>query len=283
VASVPGQSDADGAVDVDTFEAAPGTALRSYQLRVTLYRLAGTSGSPRLTMVGAMTSAVPDRFTLPTSTPGVARGIELPVPRYSQDVHKGQYPEYDGGGEAWCSPTSTEMVVEYWGRRPTAEQLSWVDPGYADPSVDHAARSTYDYAYLGTGNWPFNTAYAATYGLAAHVTRLRSVAELERYLRRGIPVITSQSFRSDELTGAGYGTSGHLMVVVGITADGDVIANDPASRDNASVRHVYRRAEFETIWLRTRRHLADGSVATGSGGVAYIVRPPGVRLPGESP
>ena len=29
-----------------------------------------------------------------------------------------------------------------------------------DPSVDFAARSTYDTAYRGTGNWPFNTAFA---------------------------------------------------------------------------------------------------------------------------
>lgn len=43
---------------------------------------------------------------------------------------------------------------------PQAGQLSWVDPAFADPSVDYAARYTYDYNYQGTGNWPFNTAYS---------------------------------------------------------------------------------------------------------------------------
>src|SRR6202000_1776898 len=38
--SVPGQSDATGSVDVDTFSAADGVTLRAYQLRVTLYRAA---------------------------------------------------------------------------------------------------------------------------------------------------------------------------------------------------------------------------------------------------
>jgi hypothetical protein len=267
--SLPNQSDAYGFIDVDTFVGR--TTLRAYQLRVTLYRAQGTHESPSLSMAGAMTSAIPDRFTVPTSAPGGAWGIELPVPRYSQNVHIGQYPEYGGGGEAWCSPTSTQMVVEYWGKRPSKADMAWVDPSYADPSVDHAARFTYDTDYDGTGNWPFNTAYAATYGLNAHVTRLRSLAELEGYIKRGIPVITSQSFLSSELDGAGYGTAGHIMVVIGFTETGDVIVNDPASSSNDRVRNVYKRAQFENIWQRTKRYRADGSVAGGPGGVAYII------------
>ena len=65
------------------------------------------------------------------------------------------------------------MIIEYWGRRPTAEDLAWVKPGLADPQVCHAARFTYDYQYEGCGNWPFNAAYAATYDdMSAVVTRL---------------------------------------------------------------------------------------------------------------
>jgi hypothetical protein len=277
--SVPGQTDASGTVDVDTFEAANGVTLTSYQLRVTLYRAAGTPATPTLRMVGAMTSAVPDRFDVPASPLGGAEGITLPVPRYSQDVHTGQYPQYDGGGEAWCSPTSTEMVVEYWGKHPTPAQTAWVDPSYADPSVDVAARGTYDYNYQGAGNWPFNAAYAASYGLDAHVTRLHSLTELESYIRRGIPVVTSQSFYASELTGSGYDTDGHLMVIIGFTKSGDVIANDPASPDNAAVRHVYQRHQFETVWLRTERHLTSGGIGGGSGGVVYIITPHGMPLP----
>jgi hypothetical protein len=277
--SVPDQSDTAGFVDVDTFVAKSGQSLRSYQLRVTLYREAGTRVSPTLTMAGAMTSAIPDRFTVPISGPAGAWGIELPVPRLSQNIHVGQYPQYGGGGEAWCSPTSTEMVVEYWGKRPSAQELAWVDPSYADPTVDHAARLTYDKDYDGTGNWPFNTAYASTFGLSGHVTRLHSLAELEGYIKAGIPVVTSQSFRADELDGAGYGTAGHLMVIVGFTATGDVIANDPASSSDEAVRNVYRRDQFENIWLRTKRYTASGSVAGGSGGIAYIIKPVGRRVP----
>ncbi|HEX4703646.1 MAG TPA: C39 family peptidase [Pseudonocardiaceae bacterium] len=274
--SVPNQADATGTVDVDTFEAATGVTLATYQLRVTLYRTAGSTATPTVRMAGAMASAIPDRFTVPAGPPGGAEGIVLPVPLYSQDIHLGQYPRYDGGGEAWCSPTSTEMVVEYWGRHPTAAQLAWVDPAFTDPSVDMAARGTYDWDYQGAGNWPFNAAYAATYGLDAHVTRLHSLAELESYIKRGIPVVTSQSFQADELTGAGYSTSGHLMVVVGFTAAGDVVVNDPASPTDPAVRHVYQRRQFETVWLRTERPLPNGHVGGGSGGVVYIITPHGM-------
>jgi peptidase C39-like protein len=271
--SVTGQDDANATVDVDTLETKPGVTLRSYRLRVALYREAGSHATPMLSRVGAMTSAVPDRFDVPVSKPGKAAGIELPVPAYAQNLHKGHFPEYGGGGESWCSPTSTEMVVEYWGRRPSERDLSWVPTGYPDRTVDYAARQTYDYSYEGTGNWPFNTAYAAEFGLRAHVTRLRSLNDVEDYIARGIPVITSQSFLAGELDGAGYGTAGHLMVVIGFTKDGDVIVNDPASNSDADVRTVYQRAQFEKIWLRTKRYTDTGSVAGGSGGIAYIITP----------
>ncbi|HEY4022995.1 MAG TPA: C39 family peptidase [Pseudonocardiaceae bacterium] len=277
--SVPNQSDTNGEVDVDTFQSHAPVTLTSYQLRVTLYRAQGSKATPTVSMVGAMTSAIPDRFTVPASPLGGAEGITLPVPAYSQNIHEGQYPQYDGGGEAWCSPTSTSMVVAYWGKSPTKAQMSWIDPSYADPQVDQAARGTYDYDYHGTGNWPFNNAYAAEYGLDAHVTRLHSLDEMESYIRRGIPVVTSVSFEASELTGSNYSTDGHLMVVVGFTKDGDVVTNDPASNGDAAVRNIYNRHQFETVWLRTERMLPDGNVGGGPGGVAYIITAHGMPLP----
>ncbi|MEU8030738.1 peptidase C39 family protein [Streptomyces sp. NPDC049099] len=273
--SVDDQTDGRSTIWTDTFaidDASTGLRLTSYRLRLTLYRKPGTRLTPTVWRLGAMGSDIPDRFTVPASTPGLAQ--ELAVPRYSQEIHKGQYPEYDNGGEAWCSPTSSQMIIEYWGGRLTPGQLSWVDPSYADPQVDHAARFTYDYQYEGCGNWPFNAAYAATYkDLQGVVTRLASLTELETLIAAGIPAMTSQSFLKTELTGAGYGTAGHLMTVIGFTADGDVIANDPASASDDAVRRVYLRREFENIWLRTKRYNASGKVVSGTGGVCYLYFP----------
>ncbi|MER7483445.1 peptidase C39 family protein [Streptomyces sp. NPDC126510] len=273
--SVDDQSDTKSTVWTDTLaidDPSTGLRLASYRLRLTLHRKPGTKATPTVWRFGAMGSDVPDRFTVPASAPGLAK--ELAVPRYSQEIHKGRYPEYDNGGEAWCSPTSSQMIIEYWGGRLTAGQLAWVDPAYDDPQVCHAARFTYDYQYAGCGNWPFNAAYAATFkDLQGVVTRLGSLTELETLIAAGIPAITSQSFLKEELTGAGYGTAGHLMTVVGFTADGDVIANDPFSVTNEAVRRVYRRREWENIWLRTKRYNASGKVVSGTGGVCYLYFP----------
>ncbi|MEW2254152.1 peptidase C39 family protein [Streptomyces sp. NPDC047869] len=273
--SVDDQTDGKSTIWTDTFsidDASTGLRLDSYRLRLTLYRRPGTRLTPTVWRLGAMGSDIPDRFTVPASAPALSG--ELAVPRYSQEIHKGQYPEYDNGGEAWCSPTSSQMIIEYWGGRLSPEQLSWVDPSYADPQVDHAARYTYDNQYEGCGNWPFNAAYAATFdGIQGVVTRLASLSDLETLVAAGIPAITSQSFLKTELTGAGYGTSGHLMTVIGFTADGDVIANDPASPSDEAVRRVYLRREFENIWLRTKRYDANGKVRSGTGGVCYLYFP----------
>ena len=277
-----GQSDAYSFVDTDTNKKTDETKkklLAGYQLKVTLFRTPGSHVTPKVWQIGAMASNVPDRFSVTPSKGGIAWGKELAVPRYSQNIHKGQYPEYNGGGEAWCSPTSTQMVVDYWGRGPSERDLAWVDPSYADPQGDHAARHTYDWAYDGTGNWPFNTAYAGSFGLKGIITRLHSLDEAERFIAAGIPVITSQSFLSSELTGANYGTAGHLFVIVGFTETGDVIVNDPASHDDSVVRNVYKRTEFENVWLRTKRHRADGTVASGSGGIACLISPVGKPWP----
>jgi hypothetical protein len=262
--TVKDQDDADGGVNVDTFEKVPGAAeLTSYELRVTLHRSAGLSATPSLALLTAVTSRAGEHSTA-TAPGGVARDLEVPM--LSQETHAGHYPEYDGGGEAWCSPASTAMVLDYWKTGPGAADLA-AFPGapHADGQVDHAARYTYDWSYGGAGNWPFNTAYASRYGLVGFVTQLRSLREAELFIAAGIPLIASLK---GVLPGFLFtSTSGHLLVIRGFAASGDVITNDPAARTNAEVRKVYPRPEFERIWLDT------------AGGTVYVIHPPGVRLP----
>ncbi len=263
--SVPGQSDGLGRVDVDTWKASASSA-SSYELQVRLMRRAGASFSPSVSSVGAVASRLPSSAG-PVSAPSVARGIVLDVPQYSQMIHRGELPQYGGGGEAWCSPTSTAMVLGYYGRLPAASSYAWVGPR-TDPWVDEVARRTYDHAYEGTGNWPFNTAYAAARGLSTFVTRLRSLAEAEAFVAAGIPVIASVSFPSGALSGAPISsTSGHLLVIVGFTASGDVVVNDPAASSSSGVRRTYARAELERAWLE------------GSGGTAYVIHDDAHPLP----
>jgi hypothetical protein len=241
----------------------------SYQLRVTLVRAAGQAASPSFDTVGAMSSRLPDVDDVATSRPGVARGVVLDVPRYSQMVHRGDFPQYGSGGEAWCSPTSTSMVLGYYDALPRRRAYAWVGRGHVDPWVDHAARTTYDAAYRGTGNWPFNTAYAA--GLAGHafVTRLWSLREAELFIKAGIPLVASVAFGPGELTGAPISsTDGHLLVIAGFTRAGDVVVNDPAAPTRAGVRRTYDRGQFEDAWL------------PASGGTVYVITDDAHPLPG---
>ncbi len=260
-----GQPDDLARVNVDTWQAA--SELTSYRLRVTVARPAGSRLDPSVDTVGAVASRLPDGVA-GTSTPGPGRGIVLDVPRYSQMTHEGDYPQWNGGGEAWCSPTSTSMVLGYYDRLPAPRLYAWVPSGHTDPWVDYAARSTFDRAYDGTGNWPFNTAYAAPRAGKAFVTRLRSLREAEQFIAAGIPLVASISFGRGELDSAPMSsTGGHLLVIVGFTSSGDVVVNDPAARTRAGVRRTYDRAQFERAWLPT------------SGGTVYVIRDAAHPLP----
>jgi hypothetical protein len=261
-ASVPDQADELGSVDVDVFRAA--ASLDAYRLRVTLVR--GASGAPTVRLVSAIAHSGEE---LVSNQDYVSDAVELDVPSLAQSPHAGEYPEYDGGGASWCSPASTAMVLAHWGLGPSPDDLSWIDPAVADPAVDHAARFTYDHAYGGCGNWAFNAAYAGRFGPDAFVTRLRSVGEAAAFLVHGIPLVVSIKAGPGELDGFALpqGTAGHLMVLTGLTEKGDPVVKDPAAPSNADVRRVYDRAQFERAWLG------------GSGGIVYVIAPPGMALP----
>lgn len=259
------QADDLGRVSVDTWMA-KGAGLKRWQLRVTLWQRTNTTKRPVVEMIGAVASRLPS--TTPTSAPSGRPGVNLPIPRYSQELHAGHYPRWNGGGEAWCSPTSTAMVIAYFQRGPRPAQYAWVNHRNHQPWVDYAARATYASGYDGTGMWPFNTAYAGRYGLDAFVTRLRSLREAETLVRAGIPVVASIAFRRGELDGAPISsTNGHLLVIRGFTANGRVIVNDPAAPSNAGVMRVYKRGQFENAWL------------DATGGTAYVIHPDEVVLP----
>src|ERR687894_698662 len=141
--------------------------------------------------------------------------------------------------------TSLSMVMAYWAEETGEKGL--------DRPVPTVARGTYDSVYGGTGNWPFNTAYASSFGLRASVNRFRSLGQAERWVDRGVPMVASIKWdngKTDErLSGAPLPSSdGHLLVVRGFDSSGNVVVNDPAGSDDSRVRLVYRRDEFARAW-----------------------------------
>jgi len=252
--SVDHQNTVEGRVDTDTVVLPSNRPATAYQLRITLFTVrAGTS--PSVHLIAATASH--DSPLWPAAEPDrAAWGTDLAVPQRSQMASQFRGLGYGGGGEAWCSPTSTSMVLAYWAKLLHRPAL--------DRSVPDVARGVYDATYDGTGNWPFNTAYAAEFGLTAYVARLDSMAALEHWIGSGVPIVISVAFRQGDLPGEPIGVSdGHLMVVRGFTHSGDVVTNDPAAASNSGVRLVFNRAALERVWRN------------GSHGTAYVMYPDG--------
>ena len=254
--SVNGQSDTTGNVLTDTFVAQ--NSATAYQLAFTLFTT--TPGvTPSLNSVGAIASY--DASSFPTISPDSSVwGTNLNVPQRSQMLSQYQGLAYGGGGEVWCSPTSTSMIMAYWSNVLNQANLN--------QTVPDAAEGTYDFTYQGTGNWPFNMAYAAEFGgMHSFVTRMYSMSQIEQWVKLGVPVVISIAFRKGQLPGAPISsTNGHLIVVRGFTSTGDVIVNDPAAATDAQVQIVYNRADLQNAWFN-------------SNGTVYVMYPNGWSTP----
>lgn len=236
-ASSRGQSDAYGEVDIDTLKLRQ--TAQAFQYRVTL-----SSTQPGVRPVLRSVTVAYADLLRPLGGPPAGLlsnwARDLPVPQISQAV---QDPAI-----RWqiCSPTSLTMVLNYWGQN---KSLMDVVSGVRDQTTG---------IY---GNWPLNAAYAATLGFDSYVARFHCIEQLQNEVAEGRPVVVSVNYGAGQLNGAPLNaTSGHLIVVRGFSANGDVIVNDPAAPTNDSVRRVYQRAQFARVWL-------------SSGGVAYIMAP----------
>jgi hypothetical protein len=248
--SVNAQGDGDGFVAVDTLVLTnKKQAANEFQVKLRLF--SANSALPSVHSLSVAFSTTPAKpGTLAAGNPALWNRL-LDVPECSQMV-------YQDGGEVWCSPTSTSMVLGYWSG----------DLGPCEPRVRAAVAGVYDWLYDGHGNWPFNTAYAATQGLEGYVARFTSLAQAEEWIAAGVPVVISYPWKKSELTGAPIASSnGHLAVIVGFDASGNPIVNDPAAASNEAVQRTYLRSELEPLWLEH------------SGGTVYLIYPSGSPAP----
>jgi hypothetical protein len=226
--SVLNQKDADGDVATDTLKL--NRPCDRLQIRLTL---GGDHGRrPRLKFLGlhlADTTAAPP----PLPANPAARGSTIPVPQRTQMT-------YTNGG-VLCSPTSVSMIMSYWAKQLRRPEL--------DRDVPDIANAIYDSKWPGTGNWPFNTAYAGSFpGIRAYVTRLSDLSEVEDWIAAGVPVVLSVS--ADLLHHRGPGPNGHLIVCVGFTDTGDPVVNDAGMTNN--IRRVYPRKDLIYAWADSR-------------------------------
>lgn len=165
--------------------------------------------------------------------------VEYAVPRLNQNI----VPII---GNEMCSATTTAMLLKFYGfdfkeydkefeHRYVASLVA--DPGHNSPTF---------------GNWAFNTAVMASFGLKSYVAAMASWEELKHHLAKVGPV--GASIKGD--TGL-YKTGGHLLVVIGYKeVDGKtyVICNDPninsRFKEGLFVRYEYPLETFMNFWRK---------------------------------
>jgi uncharacterized protein YvpB len=224
--SVRGQDDKDGRVDTDTLKLKK--RAKGVWVRLTLRGEKDISG---LKFVGlSFCDRAAERVALEPNRK--VWGKSLVVKERSQVG----YPE---GISEWCSPTSTSMLLSYWAKKVNRPEL--------DHDVPEVARAVNDPNWPGTGNWPFNMAFAGAHeGMRAYVARFSDVSELEDWIEAGVPVAVSVAYGF--LKGQEERAKGHLVVCIGFDESGNVIVNDPG---RSTVRQVYARDNLIKAWAES--------------------------------
>ncbi|MSR65780.1 MAG: peptidase C39 family protein [Pedosphaera sp.] len=240
--SVRHQKDPDGNVDTDTLSLQQ--PARKFQVRLTLGGDARQKPKLKFVSLSLLDSrAKPE----PLAPNRAAWGKTIDVLERSQMAYE--------NGNVLCSPTTVSMLLAHW-----SKQLK--HPGL-DHDVPEVVKGVFDPQWGGTGNWVFNTAYAGSLrGMRAYTARLSDVAELEDFVARGIPVGLSLCY--NRLRGRSRVPSGHLVVCVGFTENGDAVINDPGTSKN--VRKVFPRANLIDAWAYSKN-------------AAYLIYPETARLP----
>jgi hypothetical protein len=201
-------------------------------------RLAAVGEAEAPVEVYRTTLCLTDRRRLTDLDPAPATGpVSIDVPARSQRVEEASL------APRICSPTSVAMVLEA--------------QGVVLPTADVAAR-IYDVDHDIYGNWPRAVQAAFDLGVPGALVRLSSWRAVEHFLQAGVPLIVSVKAEEGDLRGAPYPrTSGHLLVLRGLTADGRVLVNDPAAAP-PGVPRSYHQEDMERCWMRR-------------GGVAYAI------------
>lgn len=153
----------------------------------------------------------------------------LDVPFRSQ---KAERPEIAG---RICSPTSVAMALAYRGLE--VDTLA-------------AAERLFDSAHDIYGNWTRAIQGAYSFGAPGYLARFDDWNEVASHIAQGTPLVISIAAGEGELDRAPYSkTAGHLLVLCGFDARGDVHVNDPAAPTAQAGQLVYRRDQLERVWM----------------------------------
>ena len=227
--------DAWGEVDIDYLLLK--RPARAHQVKVTLYSAAdGDSPLPAVKRIHAVVSNIEGDKALHRRVRGAmprARGdwaTTLTIPYRAQRW----VDDRRLGGEI-CCPTCVAMVLESHG---------------IEIGTMKASANALDHEHGIYGNWPRAAQSVVRHGLASEVRRFRETDDLKPFIAAGVPVMASIRARPGEMQNARYkSTNGHLILIIGLTPEGDFIVNDPASPGAGGEEIVYTDAEIRKAWF----------------------------------
>ncbi len=131
------QGDSDGYVSVDTLVLTNSKeTVEAFRLKLKLFSV-DNSTTPTVRYASVAYSTTPPKKAGASSGDSAQWNTLLEVPECSQMV-------FPDGGNVWCSPTSTSMVLMYWTQngQPCSEM------------VPATVIGVWDWVYDGAGNWP---------------------------------------------------------------------------------------------------------------------------------
>lgn len=215
-------------MDEDTIFIEDGKTASAYQYKVEFTRLESELNSPELLLVATCIKVI-DYEEVALDYTKISQHVEYDVPMLNQNV-------VPNIGNSICSPTSTTMLLKYYGHSFVHE-----DHTYEHEYVAYLAR---DYGHNMFGNWVYNVAVMGAYGEFAYVKRFINNDELMWHLENVGPVALSVKGNMQGY----YNTAGHLLVCKGYKiVDGEVIfiCNDPNIK-NVEVEYTYET--IENVW-----------------------------------
>lgn len=228
-------------VDIDTLLADPPVV--AYQWRVEMMRVLDDGPSPTLSRLSVCLTGRPHAGATPQELAELApepAAIALPAPFHGQVTSN---PALTG---RICSPCTVSSALGAFG---------------VDLPTETVAADLYDPEHDLYGVWPRAIQGAYEHGVPGYVTRIRSWTELRHHLEAGHVVGASIRFRRGVLAHPPYPeTPGHLILLHGLTASGDIVTEDSyRSRDGHGL--VWPKEDLAIAWF-------------GSGGVAYLFERP---------
>lgn len=165
--------------------------------------------------------------TTPATTQTGGRGIVNGVPYFSQNDPRWKNQNYSGRndkstfGESGCGPTAMAMI----GSKLTGKNVSPISLG------NFASANGYR-DNTGT-NWNFVNGASSKLGLQSNMIQFPGRGAIDESLSKGQPVLLSGTSRSNNDPTSPYTTGGHYVVATGKDSKGNIMINDPLSRERS--------------------------------------------------